>query len=88
MTTCTATDAKNNFGRLLDRAQRHPITITKQKRKVAVLLSAEEYAALQEIKEREEDAYWVEVLRNTPGAHTFIGAAKSRKLMRDIFSHF
>ncbi|WP_424522213.1 type II toxin-antitoxin system Phd/YefM family antitoxin, partial [Rubrivirga sp.] len=39
MTALAATEAKNHFGRLLDRAQREPVTIEKQGRPVAVMLS-------------------------------------------------
>jgi len=39
----TAKEAKNNFGRLLDEARRMPVTIQKNGREVAVLLSLEDY---------------------------------------------
>jgi prevent-host-death family protein len=38
-----AREAKNEFGRLLDNAQREPITIEKKGRPVAVVLSIPEY---------------------------------------------
>ena len=47
MTTLAAREAKNGFGRLLDTAQREPVTITKMRRPVAVLLSKHEYDLLQ-----------------------------------------
>lgn len=42
-TTFSAKEAKNNFGRLLDEARLAPITIEKNGKKVAVLMSVEEY---------------------------------------------
>ncbi|MSO70267.1 MAG: type II toxin-antitoxin system Phd/YefM family antitoxin [Alphaproteobacteria bacterium] len=42
----SATDAKQKFAALLDAAQREPVTIRKQKRDVAVLVSAEDYERL------------------------------------------
>ncbi len=42
----SATDAKQRFAEVLDRAQKEPVTIRRQKRDVAVLVSAEEYARL------------------------------------------
>lgn len=39
----TAIDAKNRFGQLLETAQREPVTVTKQGRPAAVLLSVEDY---------------------------------------------
>ena len=52
MDSFTATDAKNRFGVLLDRARREPVAITKQGRQVAVVLSNEDYAHLQEVERR------------------------------------
>jgi prevent-host-death family protein len=46
MATMSATDVKNRFGEALETAQREPVTIRKNGRNVAVLLSAEEYQAL------------------------------------------
>jgi prevent-host-death family protein len=43
----SATDAKQRFAALLDAAQKEPIIIRRQKRDVAVLLSAEEYDRLR-----------------------------------------
>ncbi len=42
-TTFSAKEAKNNFGRLLDEARLAPIMIEKNGKKVAVLMSVEEY---------------------------------------------
>ena len=41
MEIMTAKDAKNGFGRLLDAARRQPVTIQKNGRPVAVMLSSE-----------------------------------------------
>jgi prevent-host-death family protein len=43
MATMSATDVKNRFGEALDTAQREPVTIHKNGRNVAVLLSMEAY---------------------------------------------
>jgi prevent-host-death family protein len=43
----SATDAKQRLAALLDAAQKEPITIRRQKRDVAVLLSREEYDRLR-----------------------------------------
>lgn len=50
MDTLTALDAKNNFGALLDKAQRETVTISKNGRPVAVIMSVEAYEADQKIK--------------------------------------
>jgi prevent-host-death family protein len=54
MKTFAAKEAKDNFGRLLDTAQREPLRIAKNGRPVAVLLSLEEYERLEAL----DDAYW------------------------------
>lgn len=46
MAEITATDAKNRFGQVLEMAQAEPVRIQKNGRDVAVVLSAEQYAAL------------------------------------------
>ena len=43
----SATEAKQRLAALLDAAQREPVTIRRQKRDVAVLLSAQEYERLR-----------------------------------------
>jgi prevent-host-death family protein len=50
METIAAADAKTNFGALLDKAQRGPVTISKNGRAVAVLMSAEAYHEQQQLK--------------------------------------
>jgi len=40
MRSITSVDAQNNFGALLDNAQREPITITRRGRPVAMVVSA------------------------------------------------
>lgn len=43
MNTVTASEAKTHFGALIDRVQHEPVTIQKQGRPVAVLVSYEAY---------------------------------------------
>lgn len=53
MRTVTATEAKQNLGALLDNAQSEPVVIRRQKRDVAVILSAREYDRLRAINHAE-----------------------------------
>ena len=46
MKILTSAEAQNNFGELLDAAQRAPVTITRRGRTVAFILSPTEYEAL------------------------------------------
>jgi len=45
-----ATEAKTNFGALLEMVQREPLTISKKGRPVAVLMSMDEFEAHQRLK--------------------------------------
>jgi prevent-host-death family protein len=56
MKESTASDAKNNFGQLIDTAMVEPIAIEKRGRRVAVLMSFVEYNRLMEM----EDRFWGE----------------------------
>ncbi len=47
MRTVSAIDAKNRFGQLLEAAQREPVTVTKQGRPAAVVLSVEDYQRMR-----------------------------------------
>ena len=53
----TATDAKQKLAALLDAAQREPVVIRRQKRDVAVILSAEEYDRLRAFNVGEFDRF-------------------------------
>lgn len=50
MQSLSAHDAKTRFGQLLDTARREPVVIERHGRAVAVVLSKEEYDALNAIK--------------------------------------
>ena len=50
----TASEAKSNFGELLDSARARPVKIEKNGRFVAVVVSAEEFERLEAL----EDAWW------------------------------
>ncbi len=56
MKETAATEAKNNFGNLIEIALVEPVAIEKRGRKVAVLISFKEYERLTEM----EDRYWGE----------------------------
>jgi prevent-host-death family protein len=47
MAAMTATDAKNRFGQMLEMAQAEPVHIQKNGRDVGIVLSPEQYAAMQ-----------------------------------------
>ena len=47
MKIVSAIDAKNRFGQLLEAARREPVTVTKQGRPAAVMLSIEDYERMR-----------------------------------------
>lgn len=53
MRSISATEAKQRLAALLDAAQREPIVIRRQKRDVAVLVSAQEYQRLRDLNAAE-----------------------------------
>lgn len=48
--TIPAAEARTNFGTLLEKVQREPLTISKKGRPVAVLMSMDEFEAHQRLK--------------------------------------
>jgi antitoxin Phd len=57
--TVSATEIKNRFGRYLARVAVEPVAVEKNGRPVAILLSVDEYEALQ----RSDDFFWAEAAR-------------------------
>lgn len=53
----SATEAKQRLAALLDAAQREPVTIRRQNRDVAVLLSAQEYDRLRALNIEEFERF-------------------------------
>ncbi|NTU77687.1 MAG: type II toxin-antitoxin system Phd/YefM family antitoxin [Alphaproteobacteria bacterium] len=53
MKVIDSTEAKTNFGALLDAAQRGPVEIKKKGRPVAVMVSCEDFEVFEELKLKE-----------------------------------
>jgi prevent-host-death family protein len=53
MPTVSATHAKQNFAAILDQSQREPVRIQRHDRDVAVLVSAEEYEKIHQLRVKE-----------------------------------
>ena len=76
MIVANSTEVKNNFGRYLDVSSKEPVEVTKSGRRVAILLSTEEYDRLSAL----EDAYWGErALAAAAGG--FIGLEESMQVL-------
>ena len=56
MKTMSSVQAQNNFGELLDTAQREPVTITRRGRTVAFLVSPQDMEDLTDARRKREQA--------------------------------
>lgn len=76
MLIVNSTEAKKNFGRIIESTIKEPVGVTKSGRKVAVILSSETYERLSML----EDAYWSErALAAAAGG--FIGPDEAMKAL-------
>lgn len=76
--TVTATEIKNRLGQYLTRVAVEPVTIEKNGRPAAVLLSYEEYELLQ----RSDDFFWGQAARAAE-AEGFLSVEDSLKYLQD-----
>jgi prevent-host-death family protein len=53
MQTVSATHAKQNFAAMLDQSQREPVRIQRHERDIAVLVSADEFEKIHQLRVRE-----------------------------------
>jgi prevent-host-death family protein len=77
----SATDAKQTFSVLLEKAQREPVTITKQSRDVAVMLSLAEYERLKRLNLEEFQNFRKGIAAEAKAKG--LTAAKLEALLRD-----
>jgi prevent-host-death family protein len=80
MRTISSIDAKNRFGQLLDAAQRAPVTVTKNGRPTAVVMSIEDY-------ERMRGAAWKRLFETMATARKeAAGRGLSDELLDDLLA--
>jgi|AntAceMinimDraft_6_1070360.scaffolds.fasta_scaffold71393_1 prevent-host-death family protein len=77
--TITATKAKTQFAELIDLARKEPVTITRNNRPVAVVLSPEEYQALEKL----DDQYWIKQADKV-GKEDALSAQESQQFIDQI----
>lgn len=65
-----STEAQNQFGQLLDSAQREPVQIEEKGRPVAVVLSIEDFDRLNRLEEAGEDTRLRESIADYRGGRT------------------
>lgn len=79
MKTETATHARINFGKVLENSLIEPVIIEKSGRKLAVILSFEEYERISSL----EDKYWLLKAKEAE-QDGFIGADAGEALIREL----
>jgi len=72
--------AHSHFGEVIDAAQREPVSITRNGREIAVVMSQQEYARLLEVEDALLARRADEALRNAQ----WLGPEASEKAIRDI----
>lgn len=82
MRSMAAKEAKNHFGELLDTARREPVTIERNGRPVAVVLSVEDFKRFEEI----EDAVWGARAEAVEKEGDWLGPEKSEKLLQKLLN--
>jgi prevent-host-death family protein len=75
--TIAATRAKTQFAELIDLARKEPVTITRNNRPVAVVLSPEEYTVLN-------DTYWVQKTKEAEKDADFLSAEDTAIFMNQL----
>ena len=77
----SATEAKIHFGKLLDTARRENVSIDKQGRSIAVMVSIEEYERLNEI----EDKWWA-LRADDAKANGLLSEEESEKVLEELLN--
>jgi antitoxin Phd len=77
----SAKEAKDNFGQLLDTAQKEPVEIQKKGRPVAVVVSLDEFKRLAAL----EDRWWANEAKKALKEGT-LGAKKSEEFLAGLLN--
>ena len=85
MKSFTASDAMRRFGRLLKTARREPVTITKNGRAVAMMLSASDNSMIAVVEGFLEERYWCERIADAEWAG-YIGVEDSKRTLREALN--
>jgi prevent-host-death family protein len=81
MKKISATEAKDNFGELIDTAQREPVEIQKKGRPVAVVVSLDEFKRLEAI----ENSWWAKEAQKAL-KEGMLGKNESEKLLAGLLN--
>lgn len=76
-----ATKAKNEFGLLLERVHKEPVSIEKNGRAVAVVVSLEDFERMEAL----EDAWWAKKAEEA-AKEGFLGPEESEKFLAEMMN--
>ena len=82
MKTYTAKDAKNRFGQLIDDVRSGPVSITRNGRNVAVMISASDEKLLDHLGQCLEEKYWSDRIAEAEEGG-YLSAEESNKILRE-----
>ena len=85
MKSFTASDARRRFGVLLETARREPVTITKNGRAVAMMLSASDDGVFAIVEGFLEGRYWCERIAEAERGG-YIGARESNRILSEALN--
>jgi len=85
MKSFTASDARRRFGRLLETARREPVTITKNGRAAAMILSASDIELIAAVEGFIEERYWRERVADAERGG-YVGARESNRILREALN--
>jgi len=80
--TIPATEAKTRFAELIDAARKEPVTVTRNNRPVAVVVSPQEYEELSAIG----DAYWGKRAEEASKSKDFVGKKESSDFIASVLN--
>ena len=76
-----STEAKDNFGELLDNSRKEPVKITRNNKEIAVVVSIEEYNRLIDLENS-----WFASKAKEASKQGYIGKAKSEALIKKLLN--
>ena len=82
MKSFTASDARRRFGRLMETARREPVTITKNGRAAAMVLSSSDNKLIAAVERFLEERYWGERVAEAERGG-YIGARESNRILSE-----
>jgi antitoxin Phd len=85
MKSFTASDARRRFGRLMETARREPVTITKNGRAAAMVLSASDNELIAAVEGFLEERYWGERIAEAERGG-YIGVDESALIMSEVLN--